>query len=169
MSIPEYQQWHVSQLQALGLPAEFAQSFVAFTRDVDNSSQTVTDADERSINNANRLDVVESELSAHVGASSAHDAAGDIVGTENAPSLSQRGSVLLGSAVADAPSSNVSVTSPALQAAPATYSQAHEQTNVALTNEIRGDVGQLAVDLNEVVDQLNALLLSLRESGVLNT
>ena len=55
----EYQQWHVTQLMKMGFTPDAAQSLSSLFNDLFNADIDVTDANNRSINNENRLNAVE--------------------------------------------------------------------------------------------------------------
>lgn len=108
-------------------------------------------------------------ISDHISATSAHGATGNVIGTGNTTSTGTRGPVFLAAAVANATASSVSVTSPDASAAPVAYDQAQNQELVDLSNELKADVNTLVSNLNSAITQVNALLATLRTSGVLNT
>lgn len=94
------------------------------------------------------------EFDGHVAATEAHGSNGNVVGTDNYCTEAVGGTVLLAGAVTDNAASAVVVTSTP-NAAPAAYSQADAATWVAMLNELKADVNQLASDHNDLVLTVN--------------
>lgn len=107
------------------------------------------------------VDALETLTNAHIAAQSAHDANGDIVGTNDYCTALVGGTVLLASSVADA--APVSTTPPAVVAAAgATYSQAYTQTQTDTINALRQNVIDLVAANNALVSVINQMLASER-------
>lgn len=115
---------------------------------------------------------------------------GTIIGSNDVATLTERGVVNQGVAVADAPSSGVAPATSSVQvtqadatAAGVTYSQAQVQSIVDLANDIkakyntaqtdieglRNDLTQGIADLNAAIVQINELLASQRGAGQIDT
>lgn len=108
------------------------------------------------------IDTLQADLTAHVGAQSAHGASGNIVGTNNYCTATVGGTVLLADAQANAVASTVAVTSPDAGAAPAAYTQAQMAQVVALVNELKADLTQTVSDLNAAITVINNMLATER-------
>lgn len=92
---------------------------------------------------------LDSDLTLHVNADTAHGTTGDVIGTDDYAQILLGGSVLLSNLVSDAVASTVSVDSPDASDLP---------TVITLANETKADVNQLVLDLNAAINQLNAFL-----------
>jgi len=95
------------------------------------------------------IDEVDSDLTDHVNADSAHGTAGDVVGTGNFATALLGGVVLLAANITNAAASTVDVTSPDATDLPSV---------ITLANETKADVNQLVTDFNNLVTKFNAFL-----------
>jgi hypothetical protein len=105
--------------------------------------------------------VVTEDLQSHVASYSEHGVAGINVGTENFAESLVAGVVLLAGFISDAVESAAEVTIGDVGTAPVAYSKAYADEQTAMINDIKSKHNALLSDLNLVVAQLNALLLSL--------
>lgn len=112
---------------------------------------------------ANRLEiiVVKEDLQAHVDSDSEHGVTGINVGTEDFCQDLIGGVVLLAGFIADAVASTAEVIIPDVGVAPGGYTSAYAQQQTDLINDVKSKHNQLVIELNAVVTQLNALLLSI--------
>ncbi len=107
------------------------------------------------------ITTLQTNLAAHVGAQSAHGAAGDIVGTDDYCTASVGGTVLLAAAQANATAS--AVTPPAtLGAASATYVQAEQQAQTDTINGLIANINTIKADLNAAITVINNMLATER-------
>src|SRR5215217_271978 len=115
-----------------------------------------------------RLDLIEidlpqlrSDFDAHVADRITHGVAGFIIGTDDYCTEILGGSVLRASAVANFPTTGISVvTTP--NAAGLAYSQADAATCVATLNELKNDFNDLIVDYNNLIGRFNSSLATER-------
>jgi hypothetical protein len=108
-----------------------------------------------------RVDAVETNLTEHVNAESAHGATGNIVGTDDYATAILGGVVLLAAAVADA--SGSTITPPAdVTAAGATYTQVYAQEQTDAINALRQNVIDLVAANNALVAVVNQMLATER-------
>jgi hypothetical protein len=134
--------------------------------------ETRLDVDEAEIASQGlRITIVESDLSAltiefdaHTADASAHNATGNILGTDDYATLAIGGSVLKAVATADAtPSSVNAVLTPTV--AGAGYVQATAQTWVDAINEHKTAINQLNTNINALITLFNASLLTERNAN----
>lgn len=111
----------------------------------------------------NRIEiiVVKEDLQTHIDSDSEHGVLGVNVGTQNFCDELIGGVVLLSSFVADAVASTAEVTIPDVGTPPGGYTSAYAQQQTDLINDVKAKHNQLVVEVNAVVTQLNALLLSI--------
>jgi len=162
-----------------GLPKQFS---TLFTRDyvslktatgstadsLESLGQEVIDVEARvTINEAGILELqvrvtdVEDGLDSHVSDNSAHNATGNIVGTNDYATPALGGTVKQATAVADSTASTVTVT--ITPTAPsAAYAQAEAVTWVNAINEHKAAINQLKTDLNAVITLFNSSLATER-------
>jgi len=165
-----------------GLPAEFqklfARDYVSLKSDASETSDNVTEIIDDILVIDSRLDTqgaaitlqgsqivliiadlatLQTAFDGHVADSSAHNATGNILGTDDYATASTGGSVKLAAATAGAFLSTVLVTQTPTVAA-AAYVQATAQTWVDAINEHKTAINQLKTDLNLLVTQFNASL-----------
>lgn len=108
-------------------------------------------------------------LATHAANTGAHGVTGSNVGTGDLATLLIAGVVRLAAAVADAAATTVSVDSDSINSAPPSYDQDWAADVQTLVNECKDGINQLASDVNDIKDQLNALMAALRSSGALDT
>lgn len=107
------------------------------------------------------LEIVADDLADHVAASSAHGAAGAIVGTLNYCTDAVGGVALLATAVGDA-AETTTLPPSSVAAAPAAYNQAYAQSQTDAINDLINNITDLANALNSAVDVINSSLVTER-------
>lgn len=108
-------------------------------------------------------------LTAHEALEEAHGSNGVIVGFNDLADETTQGLVKRMSVLADAIASTVSVVVADASAAPATYSQAHSQELVDLSNANKAAINTLVTDFNNAVTVLNNLIARSKTSGQMTT
>lgn len=172
-----------------GLPPnfqyQFTRDYAALKRDLNSNDDTIVELDSRltaAESDINTLTIsfdtlnltvvgiqsdiesLDTSLNAHVGATSAHGASGNLVGTNNFCTLATGGVVKLAAAITDQPASTVNVTA-SPNAAGAAYVQADAQTWVIMLNDLKTQLNTLKTDYNSLVTKFNAVLASDRTAS----
>lgn len=107
------------------------------------------------------IDTLQTDLSSHIAAQSAHGAAGDIVGTLDYASAAIGGTVLLAAAVGDATDST-NILPSVVAAAPVAYSQAYANDQTSAINSLIAFLIDLQIDFNSAIDVINSSLATER-------
>tara|TARA_R110000824_G_scaffold72157_2_gene184299 strand:- start:1238 stop:1855 length:618 start_codon:yes stop_codon:yes gene_type:complete len=108
-------------------------------------------------------------LESHELLEEAHGSNGVIVGLNDLADEATQGLVKRMSLLANAIASTASVAQADAGAAPATYSQAHSQSLVDLSNANKAAINILVTDLNNTVTVLNNLIARSKTSGQMTT
>lgn len=149
--------------------ANNADNIATNTDDIaDNSAAIATNTSNIS-SNASSIGTLQTDLSDHVNSNSQHGVTGDNVGTEDFAQDSVGGVVLLAALVADAAGTASSIALPDLGSAPATYDQTYTQETANLVNECKAQINNLVADSQNAINQLNALLQSMKDANQMNT
>ena len=133
-----------------------------------NIEGIAVNADNISIN-ALAIQVNADNLATHEALESAHGSNGVIVGFDDLANEAIQGLVKRMAALADAIASTVEVVQADASAAPATYSQAHSQELVDLSNTNKAAINTLVTDFNNAVTVLNNLIARSKTSGQMTT
>lgn len=120
-------------------------------------------------NNATAIQLNADNLLNHEQLEEAHGSNGVIVGFDDLADEATQGLVKRMASLADAIASTASVVIADASAAPATYSQAHSQELVDLSNANKAAINTLVTDFNNAVTVLNNLIARSKASGQMTT
>tara|TARA_R110002073_G_scaffold614_2_gene4878 strand:- start:559 stop:1143 length:585 start_codon:yes stop_codon:yes gene_type:complete len=129
----------------------------------------VDDHEIRITTNSESIQLNATNLSNHELLEEAHGSNGNIVGFDDLADETTQGLVKRMTALADAVASTVEVVQADASAAPATYSQAHSQELVDLSNANKAAINTLVTDFNNAVTVLNNLIARSKTSGQMTT
>lgn len=125
----------------------------------------VEDHEIRITANAEGIQLNATNLSNHEALEEAHSSNGKIVGFDDLANEIKQGLVKRMESLADAIASTASVVVADASAAPATYSQAHSQELVDLSNANKAAINTLVTEFNNAVTVLNNLISRSKTSG----
>jgi hypothetical protein len=110
-----------------------------------------------------------SDLTDHENSEEAHGSNGNIVGFNDLATNALNGLVKQMTLIANAIVSTATVTNADASSAPTTYTQAHSQELVALSNANKAAINTLVVDLNNSIAILNQLIAASKIAGQMAT